>query len=80
MNARNAPRAADNITAGDTAAAFDGNKKVPRISVCMAVHNGAKFIVEQIASILPQLSSDDELVVVDDASTDSSISVIESFR
>lgn len=52
----------------------------PRISVCMAVHNGAKFIVEQVGSILPQLSTGDELVVVDDASTDSGISAIESFH
>ena len=49
------------------------------ISVCMAVHNGANFIREQIASILPQLGENDELVIVDDASVDDSVMIIESF-
>jgi glycosyltransferase involved in cell wall biosynthesis len=42
----------------------------PRISVCMASYNGDRFIQEQIASILPQLHEQDELIVVDDASSD----------
>jgi len=36
----------------------------------MASYNGDRYIQEQIASILPQLSEQDELVVVDDASSD----------
>lgn len=51
-----------------------------RISVCMAVYNGASFIREQIASILPQLGERDELVIVDDASKDNSIAIVESFH
>jgi len=50
------------------------------ISVCMAVHNGANFIREQIASILPQLGGEDEIVAVDDASQDTSIAILESFH
>jgi len=50
------------------------------ISVCMAVHNGSKFIEEQIASILPQLGENDELVIVDDASIDETIAIIEGFN
>lgn len=50
------------------------------ISVCMAAYNGASFIGEQIASILPQLGDNDEFVIVDDASTDNTIAVIEDFR
>lgn len=42
----------------------------PMISVCMASYNGELYIQEQIRSILSQLSRQDELVVVDDASTD----------
>jgi GT2 family glycosyltransferase len=42
----------------------------PSISVCMATYNGARFLKQQIDSILPQLDLNDELVVVDDASTD----------
>lgn len=48
-----------------------------RVSVCMATYNGERFVAEQIASILPQLSAQDELVVVDDASTDSTVAVVE---
>lgn len=36
----------------------------------MAVYNGEKYILEQIESILGQLSVDDELIVSDDGSTD----------
>jgi glycosyltransferase involved in cell wall biosynthesis len=49
------------------------------LSVCMAVRNGANFIREQIESILPQLSEDDELVIVDDASKDETIAIVRSF-
>jgi glycosyltransferase involved in cell wall biosynthesis len=41
-----------------------------KISVCMAAYNGSRYIDEQLRSILPQLEADDELVIVDDASTD----------
>lgn len=43
---------------------------LPLVSVCMATHNGARFIEEQLTSILDQLTSNDEAIVVDDASTD----------
>lgn len=45
----------------------------------MAVRNGSNFIREQIASILPQLGSEDELVIVDDASLDDTVAIIEGF-
>ncbi|MGB6194199.1 MAG: glycosyltransferase [Terracidiphilus sp.] len=40
------------------------------VSVCMAAHNGERYIKEQIHSILVQLDESDELIIVDDASTD----------
>ncbi|CEH07645.1 glycosyltransferase [Propionibacterium freudenreichii] len=46
------------------------------VSVAMATYNGAEFVTEQIASILPQLASGDEIVIVDDASTDDTVEVI----
>ena len=46
------------------------------ISVCVATYNGEKFIREQIESILCQLSSDDEIIVSDDGSTDGTIVII----
>lgn len=40
------------------------------ISVCMAAYKGEQYIAAQLRSILSQLGDDDEVVVVDDASTD----------
>ena len=49
------------------------------ISVCMATYNGGKFIREQLESILSQLPSDsDEVVVADDGSSDDTLAVVES--
>jgi glycosyltransferase involved in cell wall biosynthesis len=46
------------------------------ISVCMATYNGEKYVREQLDSILKQLGKDDEVVVVDDASTDGTLKVV----
>lgn len=46
------------------------------ISVCLATYNGEKFINKQIDSILKQISSDDELIIVDDFSLDNTVQVI----
>jgi len=50
----------------------------PNVSVCMATFQGERFVEEQIASILPQLASGDEVVIVDDGSTDSTAARIRS--
>ena len=50
------------------------------ISVCMATYNGQKYIKEQIDSILPQLSENDELVISDDQSTDGTTEIIASYK
>ena len=47
-----------------------------RVSVCMATFNGQDFVAEQVGSILAQLSPGDELVIVDDASTDGTVDVL----
>lgn len=52
----------------------------PRISVCMAAYNGERYIADQLRSILAQLSDSDEVIVVDDASGDDTIAIVESFR
>ncbi|WP_026714549.1 glycosyltransferase family 2 protein [Flavobacterium daejeonense] len=46
------------------------------ISVCMATYNGEKYIEEQLASILNQLSIDDEVIISDDHSTDKTLEII----
>lgn len=50
------------------------------ISVCMATYNGAKYIKEQVDSILAQLSYDDELIVSDDGSTDNTLDILRSYN
>ena len=52
----------------------------PSISVCMATYNGARFLGEQVASVLPQLRANDELIVADDASQDETVAILESVR
>lgn len=42
----------------------------------MATYNGARYLPEQVASILAQLGPGDELVVVDDASRDNTLAVL----
>lgn len=51
-----------------------------KTSICMAVYNGEKYIREQIASILPQLSPHDELIISDDASSDATLEVARAFN
>ncbi len=49
------------------------------MSVCMATYNGTRFLREQLDSILPQLGPDDELVVVDDHSSDGTVGLLRSY-
>lgn len=48
------------------------------ISVCMATYNGATYVLKQLMSILEQLDPDDEVIVVDDCSTDKTVETIRS--
>jgi glycosyltransferase involved in cell wall biosynthesis len=49
-----------------------------RTSVIIPVRNGAKFVAEAIGSALAQLDQADEVIVVDDASTDDTRAVVAS--
>ena len=50
------------------------------ISVCMATYNGARFLHDQLDSILSQIADNDEIIVVDDASTDNSVEILKSYK
>ena len=46
------------------------------VSVCMATYNGEKYLSRQLHSILEQLNDDDEVIVVDDCSTDGTVETL----
>ncbi len=49
------------------------------ISVAMATYNGAKYLLEQMDSILSQTVFDIEIIVCDDCSTDETWSILQSY-
>jgi glycosyltransferase involved in cell wall biosynthesis len=49
-------------------------------SVCMATYNGSKYLSIQLDSILSQLEDADEIIIVDDASTDNTCEIINSYQ
>lgn len=51
----------------------------PRVTVLMAVHNGLPWVREAVDSVLEQTFTDFELLVVDDASTDTTLAALESY-
>ncbi len=50
----------------------------PTISVALCTHNGARYVREQVESILRQTYPVTEIVLSDDASTDDTVAVVES--
>lgn len=57
-----------------------GSVSRPSVSICMAAYNGERYITPQLQSILGQLSDNDEVVVVDDHSTDDTRNRVRAFR
>lgn len=48
------------------------------VSVCMATYNGQAYVEAQLKSILEELTPDDEVVIVDDASTDGTVAAVQA--
>lgn len=59
---------------------MDENLKTPLVSVIMPVYNGEKYLREAIDSILNQTFKDFELLLINDASTDNSEEIINSYN
>ena len=51
----------------------------PKVSIILLNYNHGRFIGEALRALIAELSAGDELIVVDDASTDNSLDVIETF-
>lgn len=52
----------------------------PKISVIMSVYNGERYLREAIERVLNQTFADFEFIIVNDASTDSSLSIIRGYH
>jgi glycosyltransferase involved in cell wall biosynthesis len=52
---------------------------VGRVTVVMPCYNGERFVAEAIESVLAQTYADIELIVVDDGSTDGSLTVVRGY-
>jgi glycosyltransferase involved in cell wall biosynthesis len=50
------------------------------ISICLATYNGEIYISEQLNSLLPYMNVDDELIISDDGSSDSTVFLLENIR
>ena len=50
-----------------------------KISIAMATYNGAKYLQEQLDSLVNQTRQPDELVVCDDTSTDETVDILNRF-
>lgn len=63
---------------------FDGSaislSKYPPVSVAMATYNGAKFLEEQLDSILSQTQPPQQIIVCDDISTDGTAGILERYQ
>lgn len=52
----------------------------PRVTVLMSVYNAEKYLAAAVESILNQTFRDFEIIIVDDGSTDSSLSILREYE
>lgn len=57
----------------------DGRNASPLVSVCISSYNHANYLGEAIESVLSQTYENIEILIVDDASTDGSVEIIEEY-
>ena len=53
--------------------------KLPLVSVVMTTYNGERFLAEQLESLFAQSYSNLEIIICDDCSTDSTVSILRYF-
>jgi len=56
------------------------NKKIPQVSVIVPNYNYARYLDARLSSILNQTFQDFELILLDDASTDNSLEVLDRYK
>ena len=50
------------------------------VSILVAMYNGSRFVIEQLESILSQASAEDEILILDDRSTDESYTIVKAME
>lgn len=55
------------------------NNNINKVSIILPTHNGEKYLAESIESCLEQTYSNFELIIIDDASTDNTPSIIKEY-
>lgn len=55
-------------------------KKLPKVSVIVPIYNVAKYLDRSIKSILNQTLNDIEIILIDDGSTDESLSICNNYK
>jgi glycosyltransferase involved in cell wall biosynthesis len=55
-------------------------QRKPKVSVVMSVFNGERYLREAVSSILDQSFSDFEFIIINDGSTDTSGTMLDSYR
>ena len=56
------------------------NNSLPLISICIPTFNGSSTILNTLHEILPQLSSDYEVIICDDLSTDDTLQLVQELQ
>jgi glycosyltransferase involved in cell wall biosynthesis len=51
----------------------------PSVSVCLCTYNGEKYLKPQLDSILSQSHKPDEVIVVDDCSSDNTVAILQDY-
>lgn len=49
------------------------------ISILLATYNGAEYVIEQLKSFMHQTRQPDEVVIIDDCSTDNTVSIVNEY-
>jgi glycosyltransferase involved in cell wall biosynthesis len=58
---------------------LDVQSRTPRVSVAVLTYNVAAYVTAAVRGVLDQTFSDIEIIVVDDASTDDTVKILEQF-
>lgn len=69
-----------NISPSDTYKYANTSSERPFISVLLPVYNGADYLEEAIESILNQTYKNFEIIIINDGSTDDSVSIVKQFN